>query len=26
MFPELTEEQIAYVCQELIAAVENLRN
>ena len=26
MFPELTEEQIAYVCQELIAAVENLSN
>jgi dTDP-4-amino-4,6-dideoxygalactose transaminase len=26
MFPELTEEQIAYVCQELIAVVENLRN
>jgi dTDP-4-amino-4,6-dideoxygalactose transaminase len=24
MFPELTEEQIAYVCRELIAAVKNL--
>lgn len=26
MFPELTEEQIAYVCQEFITAVETLSN